>query len=97
MCRTPEWIFHFNRIAREGHNTVECSTAGQVYSQTKVTRRKDGTNATMKAGVVNTHRAQDSVIRVNRASLPIDHPAYFPVQVTSDTYGCLYESRRTVL
>ncbi|OHU93288.1 DNA modification methylase, partial [Ralstonia solanacearum] len=85
-----EFVFHFNREARQANKTVPCKYAGQDEHL-----RPDGTSTSMrgKDGVRGswTHegkltqdtRIPDSVIRVMRhkgkIGRDIDHPAVFPV------------------
>ncbi len=85
-----EFVFHFNREARQANKTVPCKYAGQDEHL-----RPDGTSTSMrgKDGVRGswTHegkltqdtRIPDSVIRVMRhkgkIGSDIDHPAVFPV------------------
>ena len=85
-----EFIFHFNRQARQANKIVPCKFAGQETHLRKdgsstAMRKKDGTIGGWTAAGTPTQdtKIPDSVIRVMRhkgkIGQDIDHPAVFPV------------------
>ena len=85
-----EFVFHFNRQARQANKIVPCKFAGQETHLRKdgsstAMRKKDGTIGGWTAAGTPTQdtKIPDSVIRVMRhkgkIGQDIDHPAVFPV------------------
>ena len=85
-----EFIFHFNRQARQANKIMPCKFAGQETHLRKdgsstAMRKKDGTIGGWTAAGTPTQdtKIPDSVIRVMRhkgkIGQDIDHPAVFPV------------------
>ncbi len=85
-----EFVFHFNRHARQANKIVPCKFAGQETHLRKdgsstAMRKKDGTIGGWTAAGTPTQETKipDSVIRVMRhkgkIGQDIDHPAVFPV------------------
>ena len=95
-----EFVFHFNRQARQANKIVPCKFAGQETHLRKdgsstAMRKKDGTIGGWTAAGTPTQETKipDSVIRVMRhkgkIGQDIDHPAVFPValpQHVMETY-----------
>ena len=85
-----EFVFHFNRQARQANKIVPCKFAGQETHLRKdgsstAMRKKDGTIGGWTAAGTPTQETKipDSVIRIMRhkgkIGQDIDHPAVFPV------------------
>ena len=85
-----EFVFHFNRQARQANKIMPCKFAGQETHLRKdgsstAMRKKDGTIGGWTAAGTPTQdtKIPDSVIRIMRhkgkIGQDIDHPAVFPV------------------
>ena len=84
-----EFVFHFNRKARQANKIVECTWAGQETHLRKdgsstALRKADGTvTAWTHAGsATQNFRVPDSVLRFMRhkaRGIEVEHPAVFPV------------------
>jgi DNA modification methylase len=98
-----EFIFHFNRTARQANKIVPCRWAGHVNAEKGGLRAKDGTVGTWThagQGVQDT-RIPDNVLRITRhkaRGIETEHPAVFPValpaflmEAYSDTGAVVYE------
>ena len=79
-----EFVFHFNRTARQANKIIPCRWAGHVNSEKGGLRAKDGTVGEWQhagQGVQET-RIPDSVLRITRhkaRGIETEHPAVFPV------------------
>jgi len=81
-----EFIFHFNRAARQANKIVPCRWAGHVNSEKGGLRGKDGTVGewTHAGQGVQDMRIPDTVIRITRhkaRGIETEHPAVFPVKL----------------
>jgi hypothetical protein len=81
-----EFIFHFNRAARQANKIVPCRWAGHVNSEKGGLRGKDGTVGewTHAGQGVQDMRIPDNVIRITRhkaRGIETEHPAVFPVKL----------------
>ncbi len=98
-----EFIFHFNRTARQANKIVPCRWAGHVNAEKGGLRAKDGTVGTWThagQGVQDT-RIPDNVLRITRhkaRGIETEHPAVFPValpaflmEAYSDADAVIYE------
>lgn len=79
-----EFLFHFNREAKQANKIVECRWAGHVNSEKGGLRGKDGTVGTWThAGQgVQDMRIPDTVLRITRhkaRGMETEHPAVFPI------------------
>lgn len=85
LAPSHEFVFHFNRIARQPHKTVRCVSTkrGGIGGL----RGKDGSIADWSGDpkAVSPFRIPDSVIRINRwkdrTGVESEHPAVFPVDL----------------
>lgn len=88
LAPAHEFIFHFNRQPRKPNKTVESKHAGETLGGGGL-RSADGT-VTAKHGAGNaiqSHRIQDSVVRVMRHKGAIaggSHPAVFPIKLAEE-------------
>ena len=93
-----EFVFHFNRQARQANKIVPCKFAGQETHLRKdgsstAMRKKDGTIGGWTAAGTPTQETKipDSVIRIMRhkgkIGQDIDHPAVFPVALPEHILG----------
>ena len=79
-----EFVFHFNRTARQANKIIPCRWAGHVNSEKGGLRAKDGTVGEWQhagQGVQET-RIPDNVLRITRhkaRGIETEHPAVFPV------------------
>ncbi len=81
-----EFVFHFNRIARQANKIIPCRWAGHVNSEKGGLRGQDGTvGAWTHAGQgVQETRIPDNVLRITRhkaRGIETEHPAVFPVKL----------------
>ena len=81
-----EFVFHFNRTARQANKIIPCRWAGHVNSAHGGLRAKDGTVGEWTHGGqgVQDMRIPDSVIRITRhkqRGIEVEHPAVFPVKL----------------
>lgn len=81
-----EFIFHFNRAARQANKIIPCRWAGQIASEKGGLRGKDGTVGewTHAGQGVQDMRIPDNVIRITRhkaRGIETEHPAVFPVKL----------------
>jgi len=81
-----EFIFHFNRAARQANKIVPCRWAGHVNSEKGGLRGKDGTVGewTHAGQGVQDMRIPDNVLRITRhkaRGIETEHPAVFPVKL----------------
>jgi DNA modification methylase len=81
-----EFVFHFNRIARQPNKIIPCRWAGHVNDSHGGMRAKDGTVGDWcHAGQgVQEHRIPDNVLRITRhkaRGIETEHPAVFPVRL----------------
>jgi ParB-like chromosome segregation protein Spo0J/DNA modification methylase len=79
-----EFVFHFNRTARQANKIIPCRWAGHVNSEKGGLRAKDGTVGEWQhAGQgVQEMRIPDNVLRITRhkaRGIETEHPAVFPV------------------
>jgi DNA modification methylase/ParB-like chromosome segregation protein Spo0J len=81
-----EFIFHFNRQARQANKIIPCRWAGHVNGSHGGLRNKDGTVTDWQhagQGVQET-RIPDNVLRITRhkaRGIETEHPAVFPVKL----------------
>ena len=81
LAPSHEFIFHFNREARQANKIVECKCAGVIHGGQGM-RQADGVinNYTAAGKPIQDFKIPDSVIDVPRASgNQTGHPAVFPV------------------
>ena len=103
MAPSFEFVFHFNRTARQANKIIPCRWAGHVNSEKGGLRAKDGTVGEWQhagQGVQET-RIPDSVLRITRhkaRGIETEHPAVFPValpefvmQAYSDPGAIIFE------
>ena len=81
-----EFVFHFNRTARQAHQIIPCRWAGHVNSEKGGLRAKDGTVGewTHAGQGVQETRIPDNVLRITRhkaRGIETEHPAVFPVKL----------------
>jgi DNA modification methylase len=81
-----EFIFHFNRAARQANKIIPCRWAGHVNSEKGGLRGKDGTVGewTHAGQGVQDMRIPDNVLRITRhkaRGIETEHPAVFPVKL----------------
>ena len=81
-----EFIFQFNRAARQANKIVPCRWAGHVNSEKGGLRAKDGTVGewTHAGQGVQDMRIPDNVLRITRhkaRGIETEHPAVFPVKL----------------
>ena len=81
-----EFVFHFNRSARQANKIITCRWAGHVNSEKGGLRAKDGTVGDWNhAGQgVQDMRIPDNVLRITRhkaRGIETEHPAVFPVKL----------------
>ena len=81
-----EFVFHFNRSARQANKIIPCRWAGHVNSEKGGLRAKDGTVGDWNhAGQgVQEMRIPDNVLRITRhkaRGIETEHPAVFPVKL----------------
>ena len=81
-----EFLFHFNRHARQANKIIPCRWAGHVNGSHGGLRNKDGSVTEWQhagQGVQET-RIPDSVVRITRhkaRGIETEHPAVFPVKL----------------
>jgi DNA modification methylase len=81
-----EFLFHFNRQARQANKIIPCRWAGHVNGSHGGLRNKDGSVTEWQhagQGVQET-RIPDSVVRITRhkaRGIETEHPAVFPVKL----------------
>jgi DNA modification methylase len=81
-----EFVFHFNRQARQANKIIPCRWAGHVNGSHGGLRNKDGTVTDWQhagQGVQET-RIPDNVLRITRhkaRGIETEHPAVFPVKL----------------
>ena len=81
-----EFVFHFNRQARQANKIIPCRWAGHVNGSHGGLRNKDGTVTDWQhagQGVQDT-RIPDNVLRITRhkaRGIETEHPAVFPVKL----------------
>ena len=81
-----EFLFHFNRQARQANKIIPCRWAGHVNGSHGGLRNKDGSVTDWQhagQGVQET-RIPDSVVRITRhkaRGIETEHPAVFPVKL----------------
>lgn len=89
LAPSHEFVFHFNRAARQANKTVASANAGKVLGGGGL-RLKDGSikKKTHAGRPIQSHRIPDSVLRVNRHSGGLGsagkHPAVFPVPLAEE-------------
>ena len=81
-----EFVFHFNRTARQANKIIPCRWAGHVNSEKGGLRAKDGTVGewTHAGQGVQDTRIPDNVLRITRhkaRGIETEHPAVFPVKL----------------
>jgi DNA modification methylase len=81
-----EFLFHFNRTARQPNKIIPCRWAGHVNDSHGGMRAKDGTvGEWCHAGQeVQAMRIPDNVLRITRhkaRGIETEHPAVFPVRL----------------
>ena len=81
-----EFVFHFNRTARQANKIIPCRWAGHVNSEKGGLRAKDGTVGewTHAGQGVQETRIPDNVLRITRhkaRGIETEHPAVFPVKL----------------
>jgi len=81
-----EFVFHFNRTARQANKIIPCRWAGHVNSEKGGLRAKDGTVGewTHAGQGVQEMRIPDNVLRITRhkaRGIETEHPAVFPVKL----------------
>jgi DNA modification methylase len=81
-----EFVFHFNRTARQANKIVPCRWAGHVNSEKGGLRGKNGTVGewTHAGQGVQEMRIPDNVLRITRhkaRGIETEHPAVFPVKL----------------
>ena len=81
-----EFVFHFNRAARQANKIIPCRWAGHVNSEKGGLRAKDGTVGewTHAGQGVQETRIPDNVLRITRhkaRGIETEHPAVFPVKL----------------
>ncbi len=90
-----EFVFHFNRQARQANKIIPCRWAGHVNGSHGKLRNKDGTITDWQhagQGVQET-RIPDNVLRITRhkaRGIETEHPAVFPVKLPAflmETYA----------
>jgi DNA modification methylase len=74
-----EWVFHFNRNAREPHKFVPCKHAGAKHTGGMRAVSGEMIPKTGLGRIVSATKVPDSVIRINRSkSNDSGHPAPYP-------------------
>ena len=81
-----EFVFHFNRTARQANKIIPCRWAGHVNSEKGGLRAKDGKVGEWTHGgqAIQETRIPDNVLRITRHTargIEIEHPAVFPVKL----------------
>lgn len=87
-----EFLFHFNRVARKLHKTVESKHGNQLVTGGGGLRSKNGVvPPKSNAGTISaSHKVPDSVFRVMRHKGAIQggsHPAVFPVALVEEVFA----------
>ncbi|MCC6717649.1 MAG: site-specific DNA-methyltransferase [Acetobacteraceae bacterium] len=80
-----EFLFHFNRQARQANKTVPCKWAGDPLLMSGL-RRADGTMSgnSHEGRPIQEFRIPDNVVRITRhkeRGIEVEHPAVFPVKL----------------
>ena len=84
LAPSHEWIFHFNRQARELNKTEPCKVAGA--SREVFTRNRDGTLKSARSVCVQEFKVPDTVLRFPRLIGKNEgngHPAQLPKAIAS--------------
>jgi DNA modification methylase len=86
LAPSLEFIFHFNRVARQANKIIPCRWAGHVNDSHGGMRARDGTVGDWcHAGQgVQQMRIPDNVLRITRhkaRGIETEHPAVFPVKL----------------
>jgi DNA modification methylase len=84
LAPSHEFVFHFNRVARQINKWVPTKSFGRKITGTGM-RKRDGCTSERMSGdgdAVGQSKIADSVIRVYREMhRDVDHPAIFPVNL----------------
>ena len=84
LASSHEFVFHFCKTPKPSVEWRECKLAGQ-QSGAGAQRKKDGTVSANTAGLIASHKVNDSVLRVTRAMGGVEgHPAPFPVDLAAE-------------
>jgi len=80
-----EFLFHFNRQARQANKIVPCKWAGDLLLMSGL-RRADGTMSgnSHEGRPIQDFRIPDNVVRITRhkeRGIEVEHPAVFPVKL----------------
>ena len=80
-----EFVFHFNRQARQANKIVPCKWAGDPLLMSGL-RRADGTMSgnSHEGRPIQEFRIPDNVVRITRhkeRGIEVEHPAVFPVKL----------------
>lgn len=89
-----EFVFHFNRNARQANKIIPCKWAGEPLQGSGL-RRADGTmgGKTHAGRPIQDFRIPDNVVRIMRHKgngIEVEHPAVFPVKLPAflmETYA----------
>jgi DNA modification methylase len=89
-----EFLFHFNRQARQANKIIPCKWAGDPLLMSGL-RRADGTMSgnSHEGRPIQDFRIPDNVVRITRhkeRGIEIEHPAVFPVKLPAflmETYA----------
>jgi len=89
-----EFLFHFNRQARQANKIIPCKWAGDPLLMSGL-RRADGTMSgnSHEGRPIQNFRIPDNVVRITRhkeRGIEVEHPAVFPVKLPAflmETYA----------
>lgn len=102
LAPSHEFVFHFNRIAKQPNKTKPSVSVGRKIGKTALTQ-KDGTSsrASGAGDDVNLAKIPDSVIRVTREMSRqgewADHPARFPENFARELVGTYSNPAQTII